>query len=66
MKLSEDYIKQIKRSIKTYVSIIEKITKNDLKEFTTREQLHIMTACNRELHELGHMLEECENEDLHE
>lgn len=66
MKLSEDYVKQLNRSIKTYAAIIEKITKNDITEFTTKEQLHIMTACNQEIHNLGHMLEMNDNEDIHE
>ena len=62
-KYSDAYIAQCRRSIKTYASIIEKCTKSDITEFTTKEQLHIMTACNQEMRKL---MGELEHEDIHE
>lgn len=60
VKHSDAYIQQCRRSIKTYASIIEKCTKQDIKDFTIKEQLHIMTACNQAMRNL---MGELENED---
>lgn len=59
-KHSDAYLVQCKRSIKTYANIIEKCTKSDINDFTIKEQLHIMTACNQAMRNL---MGELENED---
>ena len=54
---SKDFIAQCKRSMKTYAAIIEKISKQNITEFSSREQLHIMTACHDSMKHLMTILE---------
>lgn len=61
-KYSKDFISQCRRSIKTYATIIEKISKQDITEFSSREQLHIMTACHDNMKHLMHIIEVYEDE----
>lgn len=55
---SKAFLDQARRSIKTYATIIEKISKQDISDFTAREQLHIMTACHENMKDLMKLLEQ--------
>ena len=55
---SKAFLDQARRSIKIYATVIEKISKQDISDFTAREQLLIMTACHDNMKDLMKLLEQ--------
>ena len=67
-EVRDNLIKIAKKDIKKYEDIIEKITKEDITEFSVKEQIYIIQACNDGIKNNKEFLDaqENDNEDLHE